>query len=290
MSDTTNDTRTQHAEPDQPAQLVGPPASVLAHLITLTADEETTAAKLALAADLGRSTTSKALTTLEKHGLAIRTPGGHDGPRRTPDRWRATRADETSSDNSCPSEPTPTTPEPSTTNTAEPESPCTGCESTPVDATATASEDTSADSGARVTDVSVDDTPHNPPHQEGEQPGADSAEEASGRHNPSDDDSAAEDAPPADARSGKPTPGRLLMTVQSGEKKRLAPGSLRQMVINHLEAHPDEAFTATKISRVIERSSGAIANALVSLAQQGIAEQMSDRPRTYRMATPDGNA
>ncbi|MFI9586834.1 hypothetical protein ACIHCQ_34550 [Streptomyces sp. NPDC052236] len=28
------------------------------------------------------------------------------------------------------------------------------------------------------------------------------------------------------------------------------------MVIDHLEAHPGEAFTATKISRLIEKSSG----------------------------------
>ncbi|MFD8723896.1 hypothetical protein ACFV2H_39580 [Streptomyces sp. NPDC059629] len=54
--------------------------------------------------------------------------------------------------------------------------------------------------------------------------------------------------------------------------------------------HPDEAFTATKISRVIEKSSGAIANALATLARQGIAEQASERPRTYRLTTPKGNA
>ncbi|MEU8690465.1 helix-turn-helix domain-containing protein [Streptomyces sp. NPDC048665] len=291
MSDTTNDTRTQHSvlKPDALAQLAGPPASVLAILVTLTGDEETTAAELAVAASLGRSTTSKALTTLEKHGLAIRTPGGHDGPRRTPDRWRATRAPESSiSDDSRTSDPAPTYSEPSTTNTAESESACTGCESTPVDTTATESQDTGTDSVACVADVSADDTPRKPPHQEDEQPEA-AAEEACARHNPSDNRSAAKDTLAAGARSAQPTPARLQMTVISGEKKRLAPGSLRQMVIDHLRAHPDEAFTATKISRVIERSSGAIANALVSLVQHGIAEQMSDRPRTYRIATPDGN-
>ncbi|MFG3371147.1 hypothetical protein ACIPWY_03665 [Streptomyces sp. NPDC090032] len=38
---------------------------------------------------------------------------------------------------------------------------------------------------------------------------------------------------------------------------------------------------------MIERSSGAIANALAILARQGIAEQVSDTPRTYRLATPE---
>ncbi|MEU8974832.1 helix-turn-helix domain-containing protein [Streptomyces monashensis] len=293
MSDTTNDTCTQQAvpEPAPLAQLAGPPASVLAQLIILTGDEESTAAELALAAGLGRSTTSKALTTLEKHGLAIRTLGGHDGPRRVPDRWRATRTPETSSSHdSGTSEPVPTDSEPSTSNTAESESAFTGCESTPVDATTTESEFTSTDADACVADVSVADTPHNAPHQEDEQPEADAAEDAGARQNRSDDASVAEDTPPAGARSEHPTTARLQMAARSGEKKRLAPGSLRQMVIDYLQAHPGEAFTATKISRVIERSSGAIANALVILVRQGVAEQTSDRPRTYRMATPDGNA
>jgi hypothetical protein len=65
---------------------------------------------------------------------------------------------------------------------------------------------------------------------------------------------------------------------------RLAPGGLRQLVIDHLTAHPAEAFTATGISRVIDRSSGAIANALVTLVKQGQAEQVTDRPRTYCLA------
>ncbi|KOV55816.1 hypothetical protein [Streptomyces sp. MMG1121] len=68
------------------------------------------------------------------------------------------------------------------------------------------------------------------------------------------------------------------------------PGALRQLVIDHLRAHPDEAFTATKISRVIEKSSGAIANALDKLVKDGVADQMSDRPGTYRMATPNDKA
>ncbi|MFE0276045.1 hypothetical protein ACFWZY_28725 [Streptomyces sp. NPDC058992] len=56
------------------------------------------------------------------------------------------------------------------------------------------------------------------------------------------------------------------------------------MVVDHLEAHPGEAFTATRISRLIEKSSGAIANALDKLVKEGIAEQVNDRPRTFRLA------
>ncbi|WP_344396495.1 helix-turn-helix domain-containing protein, partial [Streptomyces vastus] len=83
MSDTTtNGTPTPHVAPTPEllAQLTGAPAAIYAELTGLT--ESATAAELALATGLGRSTTGKALTTLEEHGLAVRTPGGHDGPRR----------------------------------------------------------------------------------------------------------------------------------------------------------------------------------------------------------------
>ncbi|MFK0295409.1 hypothetical protein ACIQU6_33745 [Streptomyces sp. NPDC090442] len=67
---------------------------------------------------------------------------------------------------------------------------------------------------------------------------------------------------------------------------RLVPGVLRQMVIDHLQAHPDEAFTATRLSRIIESSSGAIANVLTKLTATGIAEEATSCPRTYRLARP----
>ena len=63
--------------------------------------------------------------------------------------------------------------------------------------------------------------------------------------------------------------------------KRLQPGQLREMVAAHLSAHPDDAFTATAISR---RSSGAIANALATLTKQGLARQVCDAPRRYQLA------
>jgi predicted transcriptional regulator len=63
------------------------------------------------------------------------------------------------------------------------------------------------------------------------------------------------------------------------------------MVADHLTAHPDEAFTATAISRVINRSSGAIANALATLTKQGLAERVCDAPRRYqaKKQAPDEN-
>ncbi|GAA0475557.1 winged helix DNA-binding protein [Streptomyces olivaceiscleroticus] len=61
------------------------------------------------------------------------------------------------------------------------------------------------------------------------------------------------------------------------------------MVVDHLQVHPGDAFTATRLSRVIERSSGAIANALVTLLKQGLVEQVSDKPRTYQLVSTEAN-
>ncbi|WP_431947910.1 helix-turn-helix domain-containing protein [Actinacidiphila sp. bgisy167] len=94
------------------------------------------------------------------------------------------------------------------------------------------------------------------------------------------------ETPSPETVEGPPTtlePQRPILTTVAGGKKRLAPGSLRQLVTDHLRAHPGQAFTATAISRRIDKSSGAIANALDRLVAQGIAEQVTAKPRTYRL-------
>lgn len=120
-----------------------------------------------------------------------------------------------------------------------------------------------------------------------------SEDDASGDDGPhhAQDNAAAgtEDAPAPQAVPEQQPTAPLEASALPDGKKRLAPGALRQMVIN-LTVHPGEAFTATGISRVIEKSSGAIANALDMLVKQNIAEQVSDRPRTYRLAPPQADA
>lgn len=255
MSDTTSDgTRTMRAVPttEPLTELTGAPAAIYTELTRLT--EAVTAAELALAARVGRSTAGKALTTLEERGLAIRIPGGYEGHRRTPDHWHAPNTRETTSGD----------------NQSEPATPQSEPSSTAPDPAA--SGNTPADETAPDTAATPDDgmpIPATSPTVNAPQ----DTEHSGGEHAPTPQANAERQAAPAAAI---PVPGG---------KKRLAPGALRQMVIEHLEAHSGEAFTAPKISRVIERSSGAIANALVALARQGIAEQVTDRPRTYRAAT-----
>ena len=59
----------------------------------LTAQPDATAAELADAAGVGRSTATRTLALLEEAGVAARTAGGREGARRLPDRWRSVIAD-----------------------------------------------------------------------------------------------------------------------------------------------------------------------------------------------------
>lgn len=72
----------------------------------------------------------------------------------------------------------------------------------------------------------------------------------------------------------------------SSRGDRNAPRPLRPDVLTHLIKHPDLAFTANEIAKVLGRSSGAVANALDTLVNNGEAELVSERPNRFRMAQP----
>ncbi|MCX5535761.1 hypothetical protein OG785_35045 [Streptomyces sp. NBC_00006] len=236
MSDThtptdTTPTATVHVLHPMPAadplpELSGAPAAVHAELLDRPA--AATTAELALAVGLSRSTTGKALTTLESTGLATRERGTRNGTHRTPDRWLPS-----------PSNPVDTTPSPTETITA----------------------------GTSTSDPNTEDDAHSAPNE--------TARPAS----------TVDDATPAATATATHLNGPVVPapTVPSS-KARLAPGALHHLVTAHLQAHPEEAFTATKISRIIEKSSGAIANCLAKLTAQGVAVQVTERPRTYQLA------
>ena len=63
------------------------PTSEQAALNALAANPEATAAEVAAAANVGRSTASKVLAWLTSSGEVRRTEGGRDGARRLPDRF-----------------------------------------------------------------------------------------------------------------------------------------------------------------------------------------------------------
>jgi DNA-binding transcriptional ArsR family regulator len=69
------------------------PASEQAILKALAANPEATAAEVAVAAGVGRSTASKVLARLASAGVVRRTEGGRDGARRLPDRFALASAE-----------------------------------------------------------------------------------------------------------------------------------------------------------------------------------------------------
>jgi hypothetical protein len=62
------------------------------------------------------------------------------------------------------------------------------------------------------------------------------------------------------------------------------PDVLRDLVEEHLRKFPDAAFTPHQVGKVLTRSAGAVANALDKLVSFGIAELVSDKPRSYQLA------
>jgi DNA-binding MarR family transcriptional regulator len=69
------------------------PASEQAILKALAASPDATAAEVAAAANVGRSTAGKVLARLASAGEVRRTEGGRDGARRLPDRFALTSAE-----------------------------------------------------------------------------------------------------------------------------------------------------------------------------------------------------
>jgi len=141
----------------------------------LTSRPGSTAAELAAATGLGRSTVSKALAALEAAGAARRQPGGRDGARRLPDRW----------------------------------------------------------------------TPASDPHTQAAAPGKET-------------------------------------TAGGSATGRLGKGELGAMVVGYLISHPDDEVGPTVVARALNRSQGAVANALTKLVTTGEAELTSETPRRYR--------
>jgi predicted transcriptional regulator len=262
MSDTTKPTSVTPPAPPKPEPTPAPTGmAAVIHAHLPAPDEAVSAAELALTAKIGHSTAGKALSTLEKLNLATRIRGTFENGHRTPDLWHRT---------------------PTTEECAE-----SSADATPAESTAPASRDLpnpaasthNTDESAEAPLPAQPDEPE--PHGDGTDPttAAVCNEATPSKTAPADESTAKTQQPAAQGEAAPPATG------QRGSNGRLASGGLRQMVIDHLRAHPDEAFTATKISRVIERSSGAIANALVTLTNKGLAEKVSDKPLTYRLAT-----
>ena len=84
---------------------------------------------------------------------------------------------------------------------------------------------------------------------------------------------------------------RALKAAIGGRKAPAArPGALRDKVLAHLDEHPDKEFTPHEIHKVLNHSSGAIANALETLVKHGEAEVATEKPRRFRRAAQPAEA
>jgi hypothetical protein len=84
---------------------------------------------------------------------------------------------------------------------------------------------------------------------------------------------------------------RSLKAAIGGRKApAVRPGGLRDKVLAHLDEHPDKEFTPHEIHKVLNHSSGAIANALETLVNLGDAEVATEKPRRFRRAAQPAGA
>ena len=89
-------------------------------------------------------------------------------------------------------------------------------------------------------------------------------------------------APPTAA----PTPPAKPPPTNSG---RLGAGQLRQLVLGCLAERTGQALSPTTIAKTLDRSAGAVANALQILAGQGAVTQTQPKPRRYTITAAGGD-
>jgi hypothetical protein len=83
-----------------------------------------------------------------------------------------------------------------------------------------------------------------------------------------------------------PTPPAEPSPTESG---RLGAGQLRQLVLGCLAERPGQALSPTAIAKTLDRSAGAVANALRVLAGQGAVTQTQPKPRHYTITAAGGD-
>ncbi len=92
-------------------------------------------------------------------------------------------------------------------------------------------------------------------------------------------------AGPGDPHGVAEAAGNDEALVRVGDGGRLRAGQLGTLVLEYLVAHAEDAVGPTALGKALNRSTGAIANALARLAASGDAVLVSETPRRYRLAS-----
>jgi hypothetical protein len=236
----------------------------------------------------------RVLTELESAGHATRTPGGRNGGRRVPDAWHPTttdavgptaeRTDAVTADGT---DATAADDPAAAHGDTDPTPDTDGAETT---ATRAESVATAPDTGEAAADQPVEGLDEASVEAAGVMLTAlDAAvQSASTALSTGDRTAALEAAEAIYAGSGKAR--RLIRTAANGRPRTSSGragflrGELRAKVAAHLRAFPETEFTPYEIGKVLDRSSGAIANALDRLVELGEAVEVCERPRRFSAA------
>ncbi|GAA2856228.1 hypothetical protein [Nonomuraea rubra] len=90
-----------------------------------------------------------------------------------------------------------------------------------------------------------------------------------------------------DAAPARAVPGARPGGASGGMGGGVRPGALRDRVYAHLIEYPGKDFTPYEIGKVLDASSGAVANALDRLVNLGLAVLTCERPRRFALAPTD---
>lgn len=236
-----------------------------------------TTAALADTAGIGASTARRLLTGWETAGAA-RSVTDPASPRAAKT-WTAGSAAPVATEPE-PAMPEPATPDPATTEPATPEP----VDPQPGPAVPAAPEPVTSESDSAEPDapepVSVETPEPADPAEEAApaDPAPDSAPEPAAAAPTGDDPT--EPAPVAPKPPAESAAANAESTVE-----RLPAGALRGQVEDYLRDNPGKEFTPHQIGKALERSSGAVHNALVTLTKVETARQTSTAPKKFTLAS-----
>lgn len=253
----------------------------------LTRHPGSTAAAVAKAAEVGRSTAGKILARWGGDGTAIRITG--DGPR-DPDTWSLAAPDhDTVSPDTDGAQPDATT-SPSVDDT--PEDASDAADNTAPDEHATAQDadpdGQKAEGAAATQDAAAEPEPDRTP----EAPANATDYEAPAPSGSDSTEPPPATAPIADTAGGAgPSPSAALAvsgTTESvrSDNGRLSKGALRALVEEYLTDHPGESFGPAQIGKDLGRSGGAVNNACEKLVADGYAIKTCEAPKRFTI-NPD---
>lgn len=216
----------------------------------LRANPQSTTSELSTEAGIGKSTAGKILAAWNTDGSVNRTSGMGDGGRRAADRWTIIDAD---TDEHAPAEATV-----AEVVAAEEPSPIDGDEAggevadaieSPIGTAMEPTDEVPAEDNGTEKESTVDaDVP---------KPSTESESDTN-----------------ADAGGAE---------VEVGKASRLGKGELRGMVEDYLRDHKGEEFGPTAIGKALNRSSGAVNNAMEKLVAEGYAVQTQATPKRFAL-------